>query len=843
MSLHGYFINVASWLFYKCLFIPILSISVSFLLILLKLCIFRFFSLLRLVLTLLNSILLIISFELCSLFVVARSLVIIKVVYFLLKYDLETNQFFMTSRILGSPFKSPGGPILSRGSKTPSGSDGIPNSLEQSANSQSGGSSTSSSMRLQVPERSRGGIRTLDDSIDDKNPGEIINPVAGVLVTPARTLGTRSSARTLGSGTPARTLGTKTQEPILSQSNGDAPKLLPQSESRSPDFSPTPMRERTIFQESATKSPKFDEMGVKMPGSRLILGLRPSHESPSQSLRSKSTTPDSRPEIPEEIECPMCGESMVSLLQLNQHIDDAHVIRDEERSQQKSQRHPRKTVNLDLLDGNRGFSLSDQLGPRSAEGELSQRQRNSALLSPGSARSNATAPSISRSHWKHPSSTSTCSYPSCSTLLGVKNGVVNCRKCGSLFCNVHTHYKVRLANGESDTLPVYDSAGVWSRCCYNCYKNKPDLKLGTQANSRDLTRTFVKMRQLVVDDQLLYRNKIQKRFIKLSGILVDQPPPLWFSINTPRHGLGNDTWDDDATTLYCTVCFVKFNLLIRKHHCRLCGKIVCDDPLAQRQSCSINVPLGRLVEKLENLNYPPKVKQSITTLIKDESIRFRCCVNCKNALLHDFKLNSLKTLTVEEENIFNTYSVIMTLKQHIQLLLPRYEKLVEDADDEPFINKLRIKLMKFFKEFEIHTVQFKNRFFVASNNRLQVGQKYAQHSALINNMYQSLIIFLQESLLLYKMLNDQFKAREEKILKLQQAESQPVASPRLTKKQIRELREQLMVMNEQKFMVENLIVDYTKLRKFDELESLIENKTELGKIIDDLEAQLGEFGF
>jgi len=767
----------------------------------------------------------------------------------LLKYDLETNQFFMTSRILGSPFKSPGGPILARGTKIPAGSDGISKGLEQSANSQSDGTSISTSMRLQVPERSIGGIRTsADDSIDDKNPGEITNPAAGVLVTPGRTLGTRSPARTLGTSTPARTLGTKTQAPIGGQSNGDDPKLGPQSDSRSPNFSPTPMRDRTISQESATeshtsatKSPKSDKNGVKMPGSRQILGPR-LHESPSQSSRSKSTTPDSRPEVPEEIECPMCGESMVSLLQLNQHIDDAHVIREEELSQQKPQKHPRKTVNLDLLDGNRGFSLSDQLGPRSAEGESSQRQRNSMTRSPGSARSNTTTPSISRSHWKHPSSTSTCSYPSCTTLLGVKNGVVNCRKCGLLFCNVHTHYKVRLANGEPDTLPAYDSAGVWSRCCYNCYKNKPDLKLGTQVNSRDLTRTFVKMRQLVVDDQLLYRNKIQKRFIKLSGILVDQPPPLWFSINTSRHGLG-DTWDDDATTHHCTVCFVKFNLLIRKHHCRLCGKIVCDDPLAQRQSCSINVPLGRLVEKLENLNYPPKVKQSLPTLIKDESIRFRCCVNCKNALLHDFKLNSLKTLTVEEENIFNTYSAIMTLKQHIQLLLPRYEKLVEDADDEPSINKLRIKLMKFLKEFEIHTVQFKNRFFVTLNNRLQVGQKYAQHSALINNMYQSLIIFLRESLLLYKMLNDQFKAQEEKILKLQQAESQPVAPPRLTKKQIRELREQLMVMNEQKFMVENLIVDYTKLRKFDELESLIENKTELGKIIDDLEAQLGEFGF
>lgn len=83
----------------------------------------------------------------------------------------------MTSRILGSPFKSPGGPILARGTKIPAGSDGISKGLEQSANSQSDGTSISTSMRLQVPERSIGGIRTsADDSIDDKNPGEITNP-------------------------------------------------------------------------------------------------------------------------------------------------------------------------------------------------------------------------------------------------------------------------------------------------------------------------------------------------------------------------------------------------------------------------------------------------------------------------------------------------------------------------------------------------------------------------------------------------------------------------------------------------------------------------------------------
>jgi hypothetical protein len=57
------------------------------------------------------------------------------------------------------------------------------------------------------------------------------------------------------------------------------------------------------------------------------------------------------------------------------------------------------------------------------------------------------------------------------------------------------------------------------------------------------------------------------------------------------------------------------------------------------------------------------------------------------------------------------------------------------------------------------------------------------------------------------------------------------------------MREQLMVMNEQKFLVENLIKEYTKARRFDELDSLIANKNELNETIARLESELGEFGF
>ena len=69
------------------------------------------------------------------------------------------------------------------------------------------------------------------------------------------------------------------------------------------------------------------------------------------------------------------------------------------------------------------------------------------------------------------------------------------------------------------------------------------------------------------------------------------------------------------------------------------------------------------------------------------------------------------------------------------------------------------------------------------------------YEKVITNIYQGIAVFLQDNLLKYKQITDKYK---------QQTEIPRTPSPpRLTKKEIREMREQLMVMNEQKFLVEN----------------------------------------
>ncbi len=57
------------------------------------------------------------------------------------------------------------------------------------------------------------------------------------------------------------------------------------------------------------------------------------------------------------------------------------------------------------------------------------------------------------------------------------------------------------------------------------------------------------------------------------------------------------------------------------------------------------------------------------------------------------------------------------------------------------------------------------------------------------------------------------------------------------------LREQLIVLEEQTFLVREQIVDASKRRKFDEVDSLSRNMEDLNREIDQVQGQLGQLDF
>ena len=57
------------------------------------------------------------------------------------------------------------------------------------------------------------------------------------------------------------------------------------------------------------------------------------------------------------------------------------------------------------------------------------------------------------------------------------------------------------------------------------------------------------------------------------------------------------------------------------------------------------------------------------------------------------------------------------------------------------------------------------------------------------------------------------------------------------------LRENLIVLEEQSFLIKEQIADASKRRKFDEVSSLSQNLEDLGKEIDQVQGQLGQLDF
>ena len=113
---------------------------------------------------------------------------------------------------------------------------------------------------------------------------------------------------------------------------------------------------------------------------------------------------------------------------------------------------------------------------------------------------------------------------------------------------------------------------------------------------------FGRFRRKSVDKTLLEVSRLEKRLTKLTQLLANPPLEqnlggnglLWsFSgARSLRKQLEQSivTWEDDASITQCPFCQQEFtSYTFRRHHCRLCGRVVCGDPLTD---CSREIGLN-----------------------------------------------------------------------------------------------------------------------------------------------------------------------------------------------------------------------------------------------------------
>ena len=248
--------------------------------------------------------------------------------------------------------------------------------------------------------------------------------------------------------------------------------------------------------------------------------------------------------------------------------------------------------------------------------------------------------------------------------------------------------------------------GFWCRVCETCYKSRAGYN-DHVGFVKDHTKDFMDARRKKVDKQYLEISRLEKRLTRLTQMLAN--PPLDQDQSASgflRSFAGNRnhirsleqsivTWEDDASVIECPFCHQPFSQYsFRRHHCRICGRVVCGDP---DTACSAEIALN--VDK-GNLQDSEKVTNQIP-------VDVRMCKECQHTI---FSKADFDRETLNRPPDQRAYENLVQFERGIRLLLPKFQRLLQtlqDPDKPPSpaqladAGKVRKRLIDAFTQYDV----------------------------------------------------------------------------------------------------------------------------------------------
>ncbi|KAG9306898.1 hypothetical protein G9A89_002567 [Geosiphon pyriformis] len=534
---------------------------------------------------------------------------------------------------------------------------------------------------------------------------------------------------------------------------------------------------------------------------------------------------------------------MISLLQLNQHLDDLHsdTSIDQKDGILNWFRNAQNTIGKQLSKAPLTRTKLTNISSNLSQTVISKlNELDVGMIS------DEQPDYVAKGHWQLPSENDFCTKSNCDKQLNLKNGKQNCRKCGKLFCDSHCHLQIKL-----NKLAKHDPVdGTWCRVCDDCFESR-DGYLDIEGFTKSHTTAFAKARHKGMEKAHLEGNRLEKRLEKLAKLYATPAKPTNFSntglkppLTTLKHRRRVSEqaivkWEDDSSVTNCPICKTSFGKITnRKHHCRLCGRVICE-------KCSSKVSL--------NLhNNPDPVDQ-------DPVGEVRVCRECRTAV---FRRREYNEELSKPAQVVLLYQKLTKIRHAIDKTLPKFQDMLDMLQTKEIVNqthadyqlatRTRKELLDNFAQFDFISKKINS---LPHNNN---SEKRLQ-----SNIHLAANQYLQQNMLPLSMLpkilkndpqqrktqgpdededDDEDSDSPDAILAAWtngRPRSLSVSSSRSVKGEEKP-RQQLAVLVEQQKQVQGFIQEATRKRKFDDVITLKASLDELQLEISKIKKELGD---
>lgn len=548
----------------------------------------------------------------------------------------------------------------------------------------------------------------------------------------------------------------------------------------------------------------------------------------------------------EDISCPICLKSFANLQSLNNHLDTDHGFDDAPHNEPSLTVPTTPTASKRMhLSPHRSLLSSHS---RSNSTEVTKKQDK------------VKKSEITKAHWEKFAKGKTCHH--CNRRLSPNTGLINCNKCGKLFCRRHCTNIIKL-NLEAQFDPT-GKHSRWYSCCHNCFILRPGYN--DYGESVDMTAMFIRLRSKKSEDHHLIKLQLENRLVRLlDGLFtlfkryrINGNVITLMKFKMERMTLEQRIapWKSDNGVNNCHICTRQFNMLVRKHHCRLCGNIICD---SVDTGCSNDVPITTLHKNASDLPFREDVSD-IMTKAEEVDVNIRLCSNCLKTIYIPRKFK--EDVHMNTSPIMMKYQSLQNVSRVITYLLPTFQDLIQKQDieknDDTVPNAVNLQELtrireRLLKSFGIYNTLTRQLMLLTPENE---SERRIQKSIQVMSSR-----FINGKILPLKALGNMLSPTSSTVTSNR---SSPLPTPTgkndsvataievttlsemmngLTIKEVKQYREELMVLKEQSFLIHSMIAESKKQRKFDEIKTLSHNLDELTRRSQELEQLLGDQGF